>query len=95
MTAATAASPPLLDTLPHPARDLLDSPRYSMRQTAARCGVHVVTLWRWTTAGVRGHRLPSYILGGRRFVRARDLDLFIQLLQDARPEQAACRDSGA
>lgn len=42
--------------------------RISFSQLARREGVHVGSIWRWTLHGVRGIRLRSVRVGGRRWV---------------------------
>lgn len=51
--------------------------RHSPNQLAARLGVHPATVWRWLLHGVRGRRLRSIMIGGRRYVLERDLQDFI------------------
>lgn len=52
--------------------------RLSLSQVANLLGVHVATVWRWTKHGVRGRRLQTVAIGGRRYVLQRDLDSFVQ-----------------
>ncbi len=42
--------------------------RLSLREVAEHLNVHVTTVARWVSVGVRGHRLASVLIGGRRFV---------------------------
>ena len=56
---------------------ILDTPRYSLRQVATRADVNIATVWRWVGKGVRGRRLRTQYVGGRRFVLASDLDAFL------------------
>jgi transposase len=56
--------------------------RLSLRQVAERYGVHPSTAARWANDGVRGRKLPTVLIGGRRFVREDDLDAFIDSGQD-------------
>jgi excisionase family DNA binding protein len=51
---------------------------FSLNRVAKHLGVHLATVYRWTSKGVRGRRLRSYLVGGRRFVSRVDLDLFLQ-----------------
>ena len=46
--------------------------RLTINQLARREGVHVATPWRWMLSGVRGIRLHSIRVGGRRFVTEAD-----------------------
>lgn len=50
---------------------------FSMRQVAARLDVHVATAFRWAMHGVRGRKLKTYMLGGRRYVRHESLEEFL------------------
>jgi hypothetical protein len=47
--------------------DLLSEPRISFTKLAQREGVHVVTVWRWSLRGCKGHVLESFSVGGRKF----------------------------
>jgi hypothetical protein len=55
----------------------LDEDRYAVNDVARRVGVHTATVWRWILTGVRGQRLRSYTVGGRRYVLRRDLETFL------------------
>mgnify|MGYP000999353418 CR=1 FL=1 len=48
---------------------------YSPRQVAALTPgrPHVQTVWRWLLKGVRGRKLASVLIGGRRMVTGHDL----------------------
>ncbi len=39
---------------------------------------HVSTLWRWATRGVRGVRLRTFVIGGRRFTDVAAIEEFIR-----------------
>ena len=54
------------------------SERYSMTDVARLVGVSVETVWRWTLRGVRGKKLQSYMLGGRRYVTHAGLEQFLE-----------------
>jgi transcriptional regulator with XRE-family HTH domain len=58
--------------------------RLTMRQVAQVCGVSVSTVWRWVLSGVRGKKLVSYHVGGRRYVDPSDLQHFSAAGLDAR-----------
>ena len=62
--------------------NLLDE-RETLNQVAKRLKVHVATVYRWTLQGVRGKRLRSFLIGGRRYVALADLEHFL------RPEDQA------
>jgi len=47
--------------------DLLSECRVSMTELARQLGVTIPTIWRWRQRGIRGIRLETYMLGGRRF----------------------------
>ena len=51
---------------------LLDSPRLSINEAARRLGVHSSSLWRWVLTGVRGRKLPTILVGARRYVLVAD-----------------------
>jgi excisionase family DNA binding protein len=50
----------------------------SITEVAKHLKVHVGTPHRWIHSGVRGRRLPSMLMGGRRYVRISDLEEFLQ-----------------
>jgi len=47
--------------------DLLSERRVSMTELARQLGVTIPTIWRWRQRGVRGVRLETFMIGGRRF----------------------------
>ena len=53
-----------------------DSGRLSVNALARREGVHSATVWRWLLHGVRGHKLHTVRVGGRRFVKEADWQVF-------------------
>jgi hypothetical protein len=57
--------------------NLLDG-RVTLNQVAKRLKVHVATVYRWTLQGVRGKRLRSFLIGGRRYVALADLEHFLR-----------------
>ena len=57
--------------------NFLDSERYTFGQIASMLNVHPATIWRWVLHGVRGRKLPSIFIGGRRWVLKSDLDEFL------------------
>lgn len=63
----------------------LDDKRFSISEAARRLGVHTATVWRWTLRGVRGHRLRTVHVGGRRHVLAHDLEQFLIALNTDGP----------
>jgi excisionase family DNA binding protein len=59
------------------------SERLTVNQVAQHLNVHAATVYRWTFQGVRGKRLRSFLIGGRRYVAFADLEHFL------RPEDQA------
>lgn len=59
--------------------------RLSMNEVAEIVGVHGTTVARWVTVGVRGHKLASVLVGGRRFVLRTALEGFLAHGNDAGP----------
>lgn len=51
--------------------------RLSMREAARHVDVHLATIWRWWLHGVRGRRLATFLVGGRRYVYLDVLDSYI------------------
>jgi len=49
-----------------------------MSHAARLAKVHVATIWRWYLHGVRGRKLPTRLVGGRRYVFSADLDAFLE-----------------
>ena len=56
---------------------VLDAKRFTLNAVADRLGVHLTTVWRWTLDGVRGRRLKTILIGGRRYVLEADLLTFL------------------
>jgi hypothetical protein len=56
---------------------IITEPRYSMAQGAKLSRVHIAPFWRWYLRGVRGRRLTTRLIGGRRWVYAADLEAFL------------------
>lgn len=54
--------------------------RMSVTQLARREGVHSATAWRWMQSGVRGVKLCSVRVGGRRYILENDWQAFCQAL---------------
>ena len=52
----------------------LDAERISINAAAKRLGLHVGSIFRWASRGVRGRKLPTILVGGRRFVLVSDLE---------------------
>ena len=73
----------------------LNDARLSMNATARHLQVHVATIWRWTLHGVRGQRLRTMRIGGRRFVFARDLEAFLASLNSTNDNSQPADDRRA
>jgi hypothetical protein len=72
-----------------------DVERYSPAQVAWLLGVHIATVWRWILRGVRGRKLASVMIGGRRYVLQSDLDAFLSAEGDQhRPAPPTFRERG-
>jgi hypothetical protein len=68
---------------------ILNCKRYSMFEVARLLNVHVATIWRWHLGGVRGRKLPTVMVGGRRYVLATDLETFLASGSTAPPQNDA------
>ena len=55
---------------------------------------HVATVWRWTTKGVRGQRLITTIVGGRRMVTLAAIEEFLQRLNAENGQHEPDEESG-
>lgn len=55
--------------------------RIGLPAVARLFGVSEPAVLAWTKKGVRGHVLPSFMVGGRRFVATADLERFQQAIQ--------------
>jgi excisionase family DNA binding protein len=51
--------------------------RLTLHEVAEQLQVHISTVYRSTHHGVRGNRLRSFLVGGRRYVSADDLEMFL------------------
>ena len=51
--------------------------RMNLREAAELLKVHVATVWRWVTVGVRGRKLGTFFVGGRRFVTREAIERFL------------------
>lgn len=60
--------------------------RLSMGRAAALVGVHAATIWRWSLHGVRGRRLTTFLVGGRRYVTIEALNSFLNNVAAVPPQ---------
>lgn len=63
--------------------------RLSLSAAARDLDVHVATVHRWVHAGVRGIRLQTSLLGGRRYTSRQALERFISNLNGGKADQPA------
>ena len=76
--------------------DLIDAERWSLTFAAKRLGVHVGTIFRWSsTRGVRGRRLPTIRIGARRYVLLSDLREFLSAINSDSTSAVACPRTSA
>ena len=64
-------------------------------QVANKLGVHVGTVHRWLYGGVRGRKLNSVLVGGRRRILDQDLSEFLQLGNQAAAKTDDSRNKAA
>ena len=65
--------------------------RLSLNEVAKHLKVHVATVHRWIFQGVRGKRLKSFLIGGRRYIAVSDLDDFLQAKSPSGPNDSVLR----
>ncbi|HMP07662.1 MAG TPA: DUF1580 domain-containing protein [Lacipirellulaceae bacterium] len=58
--------------------DLLSETRVSLTELARQEGVAVSTAWRWAARGVRGARLESIAVGGKRYTSLEAFARFVE-----------------
>lgn len=56
---------------------ILEETQLSLTALAKERGVNVATTWRWANRGVRGVRLETFALGGKRFTTREALERFV------------------
>ena len=64
-------------------KSILDAEKFSLTDAAKRVPVNVATLWRWAQKGVKGRRLATVQIGGRRYVLREDLEAFLDAGRDS------------
>lgn len=57
--------------------EVLVCERYTVYEIARKANVHIATAWRWILRGVRGRKLDSIRIGGRRYVLKTDFEAFL------------------
>jgi hypothetical protein len=64
--------------------------RLRFAAAARLCGVDISTLHRWRSRGLGGHKLPTFRIGGKRYVLRSALETFLRILNGShRPETIA------
>ena len=69
--------------------------RLTIHEVARQLNVHISTVFRWSFRGVRGRRLKSFLIGGRRYVDADDLTRFLSPQQESRQDVDSRRSEHA
>ena len=54
-----------------------DAERLSLKQVAKLLDKNISTIHRWRLRGARGRKLPTFLIGGRRYVLREELEAFI------------------
>jgi hypothetical protein len=57
--------------------DILGESRLTPAAAARELDVNVSTVWRWILRGIKGHRLESALIGGKRFTSFEALSRFV------------------
>jgi len=65
--------------------NLFSEERISFIELAKREKVHVVTVWRWSLRGCKGHRLESMVVGGRRYTTLPAYERWLARINDQTP----------
>ena len=63
--------------------DLLSEPRISINALAKRVNVHPSAVYRWRSCGCQGHRLETFLVGGRRYTTLPAFDRWVAKLNGA------------
>lgn len=53
------------------------SERFTPAEVSRLLSIHPATTWRWILTGVRGRKLGSFMVGGRRYISRKQLDDFL------------------
>jgi hypothetical protein len=67
--------------------------RRSLAEVAQGAGTHVSTVWRWALRGVRGIKLETVVVGGRRYVTSEAWATFLERLNKRGAAQATINAS--
>jgi len=59
---------------------LISEPRIALNALAKREGVHLSTCWRWCLRGVKGHKLESFNVGGKKFTTIPAFERWLALI---------------
>ncbi len=57
---------------------LLAASRLSLSELARREGVSIPTTWRWAQRGVRGVKIETFAIGGRRYTTTEAFQRFVE-----------------
>jgi len=71
--------------------DLLSESRISPTKLARREGISPSTPWRWLLRGVKGHKLESFLVGGKRYTTLEAYQRFIVALNAGPGERPVAR----
>jgi hypothetical protein len=69
--------------------DLLNEDRLTMGELARQEELNPCTIWRWTGRGVKGVRLETFSIGGRRFTTKQAFQRFVAATTAAANGQTA------
>ena len=72
--------------------DDIVGPAYDVTKVAQALNVHVSTVHRWIHSGVRGRRLESILVGGRRKILRISLEAFLRPQEEQKQSEAVSAD---
>ncbi len=64
--------------------------RLSLTELARLEGVSIPTVWRWRQRGIRGIRLETCLVGGRRYTSRESFNRFVESTTAAADGEPAC-----
>jgi len=73
--------------------NLLEEDRISLTELARREGVNICTVWRWAQRGVKGIKLETFCVGGRRYTTQEAFARFVERSTAAANETSASSTS--